>query len=162
MKKNIAACLLPASAALAAQAAELAQPQTITRAGTVASLSGPAASFTGRVRVDMLSPANETINTSSAYVTFEPGARSAWHTHPLGQYLIVTAGAGLTQEWGKPVQRLYPGDVLWCPPGVKHWHGAAPGTAMTHIALTGTQDGRNVQWLEQVSGEQYGEQNRGR
>jgi quercetin dioxygenase-like cupin family protein len=91
-----------------------------------------------------LSPANDTINASSAYVTFEPGARSAWHTHPRGQYLVVTSGVGLTQEWEKPVQTIRPGDIVWCPPGVKHWHGATPGTAMTHLAITGTVDGKNV------------------
>ena len=99
--------------------------------------------------------ANDSINASSAYVTFEPGARSAWHTHPQGQYLVVTAGAGLTQEWGKPVQQLRPGDVAWCPPGVKHWHGAALATAMTHLAITGTLNGKSVEWLEKVSDEQY-------
>ena len=136
-------------------AKEGAKVQTITKAGTVASAVGPTDYFTGRVRVDMLSPATADINTSSAYVTFEPGARSAWHTHPAGQYLVVTAGAGLTQQWGKPIEQLRPGDVVWCPPGVKHWHGAAAGTALTHIALTGTVNGKNVEWLEQVSDEQY-------
>ncbi|MFT0182712.1 cupin domain-containing protein [Pseudomonas benzopyrenica] len=88
-------------------------------------------------------------------VTFEPGARSAWHTHPLGQRLVVMSGVGLTQQWGQPIQELRPGDVVWCPPGIKHWHGAAPTTAMTHLAVTGTQAGHNVDWLEQVSDEQY-------
>jgi quercetin dioxygenase-like cupin family protein len=128
--------------------------QSITPAGSAPSVIGPAEYFTGRVRVDMLSPANASINAASAYVTFEPGARSAWHTHPQGQYLIVTAGAGLTQEWGKPVQQLRPGDVVWCPPGIKHWHGAAPTTALTHLAITGSLNGKNVQWLEKVSDEQ--------
>ena len=144
--------------ALALAAAPQPKPdaaQSITPAGSVPSTVGPAEYFTGRVRVDMLSPANDSINAASAYVTFEPGARSAWHTHPQGQYLIVTAGAGLTQQWGKPIQPLRPGDVVWCPPDAKHWHGAAPTTALTHIALTGTIDGKNVQWLEQVSDDQY-------
>ena len=88
-------------------------------------------------------------------VTFEPGARSAWHTHPAGQRLVVISGVGLTQEWGKPVQVIRPGDVVWCPPGVKHWHGAASATAMTHLAVTGTVDGKNVKWMEKVSDEQY-------
>ena len=136
-------------------AAELAVSQSVTVAGTVPSATGLVEYFTGRVRVDMLSSANASINASSAYVTFEPGARSAWHTHPQGQYLIITAGAGLTQEWGKPVQQLRPGDVVWCPPNVKHWHGAAPKTAMTHIAITGVLDGKSVQWLEKVTDEQY-------
>lgn len=132
-----------------------AADQQIVRAGEQASVAGPADYFTGRVRVDPLTAANATINTSTAYVTFEPGARSAWHTHPAGQYLVVTAGVGLTQEWGKPVQPLRAGDVVWCPPGVKHWHGAAPSTAMTHIAVTGSENGKNVSWMEQVSDAQY-------
>lgn len=137
-------------------AAELSPTsQKITRAGEQASMTGPADYFTGRVRVDPLSSANASINTSAAYVTFEPGARSAWHTHPIGQYLVVTAGVGRTQEWGKPVQELRTGDVVWCPPGVKHWHGAAPSTAMTHMAITGTENGKNVLWMEKVSDEQY-------
>lgn len=147
--KMIAAILL------AGMALNAGAEQTVTKAGTVAAAVGPAEYFTGRVRVDMLAPANADINASSAYVTFEPGARSAWHTHPKGQYLVVTAGAGLTQEWGKPVQQLRPGDVVWCPPGVKHWHGAAPTTAMTHLAVTGTANGKNVEWMEKVSDEQY-------
>ena len=129
--------------------------QSITPAGSVPSTVGPAEYFTGRVRVDALSPANDSINAASAYVTFEPGARSAWHTHPQGQYLIVTAGAGLTQQWGKPVQQLRPGDVVWCPPGVKHWHGASPGTAMSHLAVTGNVEGKNVTWMEKVTDAQY-------
>ncbi len=129
--------------------------QRITRAGEQASMTGPADYFTGHVRVDPLSAANASINTSVAYVTFEPGARSVWHAHPAGQYLVVTAGVGRIQEWGKPVQELRPGDVVWCPPGVKHWHGAAPSTAMTHTAITGTANGNNVIWMEKVSDEQY-------
>lgn len=132
-----------------------ASGQQITRAGSQASASGPAANFTGQVRVDMVWPANDGINASGAMVTFEPGARSAWHTHPAGQRLVVVSGFGLTQEWGKPVQELRPGDVVWCPPGVKHWHGASPKTAMSHLAVTGTLDGKNVQWMEKVSDDQY-------
>lgn len=147
--------LLSYAAAVPLVAAAAQPAMTLTPAGSVPSAIGPAEYFTGRVRVDPLAPANDNINASSAYVTFEPGARSAWHTHPQGQYLIVTAGAGLAQQWGQPVQQLRPGDVLWCPPGVKHWHGAAPATAMTHIAVTGTLNGKNVQWLEKVSDEQY-------
>lgn len=130
--------------------------QTIARAGTQPSAQGPAAYFTGHVRVDPLSAANKQINTSAAYVTFEPAARSAWHTHPKGQYLVVTSGVGRTQQWGGPVEEIKPGDVIWCPPGVKHWHGAAPGTAMTHLAITGTDEqGKNVEWMEKVSDDQY-------
>lgn len=143
-------------AGAACQLAAARQPaQTITAATSAAPAAGPARYFTGQVRVQALSPVNDSINASSAYVTFEPGARSAWHTHPRGQYLIVTAGSGLTQEWGKSVQALKEGDVVWCPPGVKHWHGAAPGSALTHIALTGALDGTSVQWMEKVSDEQY-------
>ncbi|MGV8960805.1 MAG: (R)-mandelonitrile lyase [Stenotrophomonas sp.] len=129
--------------------------QQIARAGTQSSAAGPEDYFTGRVRVDPVWPADNHINASGALVTFEPGARSAWHTHPAGQRLVVMSGVGLTQEWGKPVQEIRPGDVVWCPPGVKHWHGAAPATAMTHLAVTGTVDGRNVEWLEKVSDAQY-------
>ncbi|MCC3261927.1 cupin domain-containing protein, partial [Paenibacillus polymyxa] len=110
---------------------------------------------TGRARIDPVWPADKNINASGGLVTFEPGARSAWHTHPAGQRLVVTSGVGLTQEWGKPVQVIRPGDVVWCPPGVKHWHGAAPGTAMTHLAITGTVDGKNVTWMEKVTDAQY-------
>jgi quercetin dioxygenase-like cupin family protein len=129
--------------------------QQITRAGEQASTYGPAEHFTGRVRVDPLFSPNQTINASGAYVTFEPGARSAWHTHPAGQRLVVTSGIGLTQEWGKPVQVIRQGDVVWCPPGVKHWHGAAPNSAMTHLAVGSSVDGKSVTWMEKVTDEQY-------
>lgn len=130
--------------------------QSIAHAGTQASIAGPEQFFTGRARIDPLLKASDGITASAAYVTFEPGARSAWHTHPAGQYLIVTAGVGLTQEWGKPIQEIKPGDVVQCPPGVKHWHGATPDTAMTHIAVTGVDEkNQNVTWLEKVSDAQY-------
>ncbi|WP_315385680.1 carboxymuconolactone decarboxylase family protein [uncultured Stenotrophomonas sp.] len=129
--------------------------QRVTRAGTQAPVFGARENFTGRVRVDPLFAAEMAIPASGAYVTFEPGARSAWHTHPAGQRLVVTAGTGLTQEWGKPVKVIRPGDVVVCPPGVKHWHGAGPRTAMTHLTVTGVVDGKSVQWLEQVSPEEY-------
>jgi quercetin dioxygenase-like cupin family protein len=102
-----------------------------------------------------LFPATGENNASGAYVTFEAGARSAWHTHPAGQRLVVTSGVGLTQEWGKPVQEIHPGDVIVCPPGVKHWHGAAPASSMTHLAVTGSVEGKSVQWLEKVTDAQY-------
>nr|WP_100412512.1 cupin domain-containing protein [Acidovorax sp. 69] len=136
-------------------AAEAAAAQQIQRAGTQASVPGPAAFFTGQARIDPVWPADGDIHASGGLVTFEPGARSAWHTHPKGQRLVVMAGVGLTQEWGKPIQEIRPGDVVWCPPGVKHWHGAAPTTAMTHLAVTGTLDGKNVEWMEKVSDAQY-------
>lgn len=129
--------------------------QTISRAGAQASVKGPAEYFAGDVRIDPLFPANESTPVSSAYVTFEPGARSAWHLHPTGQHLIVTAGVGRTQGWGGPVVEIKTGDVIWCPPEVKHWHGASPTTAMTHIAITDTVNGKNVDWLEKVTDEQY-------
>ncbi len=153
----VAAVLALAIAAgpAAAQTPAAAATQTITRAGEQASVAGSADFFTGRVRVDPVWPADANINASGAWVTFEPGARSAWHTHPAGQRLVVVSGVGLTQEWGKPVQVIRSGDVVWCPPGVKHWHGAAPTTAMTHLAVTGTVDGKNVSWMEKVSDEQY-------
>lgn len=129
--------------------------QTISRAGSQASIKGPAEYFTGTVRVDPLFPATDTAAFSGAYVTFEPGARSAWHIHPAGQRLLVTAGVGRTQEWGGPLEEIGAGDVIVCPPRIKHWHGASSTTAMTHIALTGTANGKNVEWLEKVSDEQY-------
>ncbi|WP_232135086.1 (R)-mandelonitrile lyase [Luteimonas fraxinea] len=129
--------------------------QRIIRAGDQPSSEGPSISFTGRVRVDPLFPVDESVNASGAYVTFEPGARSAWHSHPAGQRLIVVAGVGLTQEWGKPVQEIRPGDVVICPAGVKHWHGAASTTGMTHLAVSGVLDGNTVEWMEKVSDDQY-------
>jgi quercetin dioxygenase-like cupin family protein len=139
----------------AASASSPSPAQAIARAGTQASTTGPAEFFTGRVRVDPVWPADEHLNTSGSWVTFEPGARSAWHTHPAGQRLVVTTGVGLTQQWGGPVQEIRPGDVVWCPPGVKHWHGATATTSMTHLAVTGTAGGRNVNWMEKVSDAQY-------
>jgi quercetin dioxygenase-like cupin family protein len=129
--------------------------QQIIRAGHQASAAGPEQFFTGRTRIDPLWPADEYINTTGALVTFEPGARSVWHTHPAGQRLVVTSGVGLLQEWGKPIKVIRPGDVVWCPPGVKHWHGAGPTTAMMHIAVTPSLEGKNVNWMEEVSDEQY-------
>ena len=147
---GIAVC----AAAPFAEAGEAATQQ-IARAGTQASAAGPAQHFTGRVRVDPLFPVTDEIQASGAYVTFEPGARSAWHTHPAGQRLVVVSGVGLTQEWGKPVQEIRPGDVVVCPAGVKHWHGAAPTTAMTHLAMSGVLNGKTVEWMEKVSDDQY-------
>jgi len=132
-----------------------APSQQITRGGSQPSAVGPEANFTGRVRVDMLWPADEGITASGALVTFEPASRSAWHIHPAGQRLVVVSGVGLTQQWGKAVQEIRPGDVVWCPPGIKHWHGATPTNAMTHLAVTGTSEGKNVDWMEKVSDEQY-------
>lgn len=129
--------------------------QFIYKSGSQASAEGPADYFTGRVRIDPLFPANESCPISGAYVTFEPGARSHWHTHPTGQHLVVVSGVGRTGTADGQVEEIKAGDVVWCPPQVKHWHGAAPDTAMTHMALTGVLDGRNVEWMEPVADEQY-------
>lgn len=127
----------------------------IASAGSQNAVYGPAENFTGRVRVDPLFKPDKDIHVSGAYVTFEPGARSAWHTHPAGQRLIVTSGVGLTQQEGQPVQIIRSGDVVSCPPDVRHWHGAAPGSAMTHLAITGIVNGKSVNWMEKVTDEQY-------
>ena len=148
--------LLPLAWVAVAPAAEQSPgSQTVSVAGSQSAAKGPPEYFTGNARVEPLFAAKDTAPFSGAYVTFEAGARSAWHTHPAGQHLIVTHGVGWTQEWGGPVVEIRAGDVVWCPPGVKHWHGATPTTAMTHIALTGTAGGKNVDWLEKVSDEQY-------
>lgn len=127
----------------------------IKRAGTVASAKGPEDWFTGTVRIDRLISAPDPARVEGASVTFEPGARTAWHTHPLGQTLIVTAGCGRAQRWGGPVEEIRPGDVVWFAPGEKHWHGASGATAMTHIAIQERLDGKAVDWMEKVSDEQY-------
>jgi len=127
----------------------------IKRAGSQPSTKGSAQYFTGVVRFDPLVEAPEPARVVGLNVTFEPGARTAWHTHPLGQTLIVTAGCGRVHREGRPVEEIRPGDVVWIAPGEKHWHGAAPTTAMTHIAIQEKLDGRVVDWLEQVSDEQY-------
>ena len=127
----------------------------IQRVGSKPSARGAAEYFTGAVRVDPLLEAPEPARIRGASVTFEPGARTAWHTHPLGQTLIVTAGCGRAQRWGGPIEEIRPGDVIWFAPGEKHWHGAAPTTGMTHIALQENLDGNVVEWLEHVSDDQY-------
>ena len=128
---------------------------TITRAGSRPSQQGPADWFTGTVRIDPLFTAPAPARAAGAAVTFEPGARTAWHTHPLGQTLVVLFGCGLVQREGGPVEEIRPGDVVWFAPGEKHWHGAAPDTAMQHIAIQEALDGRAVEWLEQVTDAQY-------
>ncbi|MGB8847083.1 MAG: cupin domain-containing protein [Terracidiphilus sp.] len=127
----------------------------ITHPDANPSAKGPADWFTGTVRVDPLFTAPDPARVGGAHVTFEPGARTAWHTHPLGQTLVVTSGCGRAQSWGQPIQELRPGDVVWFAPGEKHWHGAAPANAMTHIAIQERLDGKTVSWLEHVSDEQY-------
>ncbi len=127
----------------------------IIRNGSQPSTRGAAEWFTGAVRVDPLFQASAPARVRCASVTFEPGARTAWHTHPLGQILIVTAGCGRAQRWGGPVEEIRAGDVVWFEPGEKHWHGASPTTAMTHIAIQEALDGQVVEWMEHVSDEQY-------
>jgi quercetin dioxygenase-like cupin family protein len=127
----------------------------IKRNGSQPSGKGQAEYFTGTVRIDPLFEAHEPARAGILSVTFEPGARTAWHSHPLGQTLIVTSGCGRVQNWDGPIKEIRPGDVAWCPPGEKHWHGAAPTTAMTHISLVEQLDGKAADWMEHVSDEQY-------
>ncbi len=132
----------------------------IKRNGTQASINGPADWFTGTVRIDPLFLlAEDPARTTGTSVTFEQGARTAWHTHPIGQTLIVTAGCGRVQREGGPIEEIHPGDVIWFPANEKHWHGASPNTAMTHIAVQESLDGINVEWLEHVSDKQYNSRN---
>lgn len=148
---------------LAALSAVHAQPQpasmppdlTISRSGSRSTIDGAAANFTGTVRVEMLIAPEGVSRASGGAVTFSPGARTAWHTHPLGQTLVVTAGVGRVQRWGGPIHEMRPGDVVRIPPGVKHWHGATPGTAMTHLAIAESLEGKTVDWMEKVSDAQY-------
>jgi quercetin dioxygenase-like cupin family protein len=127
----------------------------IIRSGSQPSRKGPADYFTGTVRIDPLFQAPDPARVSGGNVTFEPGARTAWHTHPLGQTLIVTSGCGWVQREGGPIEEVRPGDVVWFPSGEKHWHGATPTTALTHIAIQEAVNGKNVDWMEKVSDEQY-------
>lgn len=127
----------------------------IMRNGSTPSARGPAEYFTGNVRIDSQFQRGEPSRVAGGIVTFEPGARTAWHTHPLGQTLIVTAGVGWTQCEGQPIVEIRAGDIVWCPPNHRHWHGATPTTAMTHIAIQEALDGKVVSWMEKVSDEQY-------
>ena len=127
----------------------------ISRSGSQPSSKGSPQFFTGSVRVDPLIQTTQPARVGGAVVTFEPGARSAWHTHPLGQMLIVTAGCGLVQSEGGPVRKIHPGDVVWCPAGEKHWHGATSKTGMTHIAILESLDGNNVNWMQHVTDDEY-------
>ncbi|HEY9127776.1 MAG TPA: cupin domain-containing protein [Acidobacteriaceae bacterium] len=127
----------------------------IQRPGSQPSTKGPAEYFTGTVRIDPLWTAPDPARIVAASVTFEPGARTAWHTHPLGQTLIVVSGCGRTQRFGGPIEEIRPGDVIWFAPGEKHWHGAAPDTAMTHIAVQEKLDGKTVDWLDHVTDAEY-------
>jgi quercetin dioxygenase-like cupin family protein len=145
------------AAGLATNAAKRGEIEAmqISRAGSQPSSKGSPDYFTGAVRVDPLFRAPDPARVSGASVTFEPGARTAWHTHPLGQTLIITAGLGWVQREGGPIEEVRPGDVVWFPPGLKHWHGATPTTALTHIAIQESLNGKNVDWMEKVSDEQY-------
>lgn len=145
--------LLICAASVGASAQE--QTQSTSRSETRPQVDAPTQFFTGRVHITPQFEATASTPISGGYVTFEPGARSAWHTHPAGQRLLVVSGVGRTQVWGGPVVEIRAGDVVWCPPGIKHWHGAAPGQAMTHLALTGNVDGKNVNWMEKVTDAEY-------
>jgi len=125
------------------------------RSGSQPSAKGPAEYFTGNVRIDPLIATTAPARMGGAIVTFEPGARTAWHIHPLGQMLLVTAGCGLVQSLGGPVRKIRPGDMVWCPPNEKHWHGATSTTGMTHVALVESLDGKVVEWMEHVTDEEY-------
>jgi quercetin dioxygenase-like cupin family protein len=127
----------------------------IKRSGSQSSTNGSAEYFTGSVRIDPLFQANDPARAVGASVTFEPGSRTAWHAHPLGQTLIVTTGCGLVQRWDGPIEKIHPGDVVWFPPGEKHWHGATSTTVLTHIAIQEQLNGKTVDWMEKVSEEQY-------
>jgi quercetin dioxygenase-like cupin family protein len=146
-----------ASASAASQTAPAQNTQTIriARSDSLQSNKGSDQFFTGSVQVQQLFPGHDPSRTSGGKVTFEPGARSAWHTHPLGQMLIVTEGTGWIQQWGGPIEEIRKGDVIWIPPGVKHWHGASPTMAMTHIAIQEQLNGKAVEWMEKVTDEQY-------
>lgn len=137
------------------QSEDSAPAMTLVPNGSQSSILGSPAMFVGSVRIDPLVAAHEPSRVSAAYVTFEPGARSAWHTHPLGQTLVITAGTGWVQQQGGEKQVIRPGDVIWTPPGVKHWHGATARTGMTHMAIQESLDGKNVEWMEPVSAAQY-------
>lgn len=147
--------LVTCGSASGQQASEPPQAISITRSGSQPSAKASAEYFTGSASVVRLFPANAPARASGGLVTFEPGARTAWHTHPLGQTLIVTKGTGRVQQWGGAVEEIRAGDVVWIPPNQKHWHGAAPDTAMAHIAITEHLDGKTVDWLEKVNDEQY-------
>lgn len=150
--------LISGTALVASAHAEepIARGQIVIPGGSRPSSTASSQNFTGNVRVDPVFQTRAPSRAYGSYVTFEPGARTAWHTHPLGQTLVVTFGVGLTQEWGGPVREIKTGDVVVCPAGVKHWHGATPDAAMTHLAIGEHLDGASVEWMEKVSDEQYG------
>jgi quercetin dioxygenase-like cupin family protein len=143
------------AAAQAADAVSEGADQNISRASSRRSVLGPSEHFTGQVAVAPAWRRDDGINAAGAIVHFDAGAHSAWHTHPTGQRLLILSGHGLTQEWGKSLQHLAPGDIVYCAPGVKHWHGAAPNSPMSHLAVTGSVGGTNVSWMEKVTDDQY-------
>ena len=145
----------PADASSSSASAQESHSINITRSGAQQAIGGPAEHFTGSVQVQPLFPAHDPSRASGGKVTFAPSARSAWHRHPLGQTLIVTDGMGWIQQWGGPIEEIRKGDVIWIPAGVKHWHGAAPNTAMTHIAIQEQLNGKVVEWMEKVTDQQY-------
>lgn len=153
--KSLVATTLAIALCASAASAQADPVITVTRSDAQPSAAGPAEYFTGSVRVDSRFQGTAPARIGGGIVTFEPGARTAWHTHPLGQTLILTAGVGLVQEWAGPIQKIRPGDIVWIPPGVKHWHGATATNGMSHIAFSEALDGKSVEWMEQVSEEQY-------
>ncbi len=153
--KTLLATFSTAALVAGSALADEARGVQVSRVGTQASAVGSGAYFTGAVRIDAPFAGSGVARIGGASVTFEPGARTAWHTHPLGQTLIVMAGAGRIQHWGGPVQTIRAGDTVWIPPDVKHWHGASPTVAMTHIAIAEAVDGKVVEWMEQVGEAQY-------
>ena len=160
MNRALIAGALASSVAIAAIAAETTQTSgagqiSVARSGSQPSTKGSPDLFTGAVRIDSQFARDEPARVTGATVTFEPGARTAWHTHPLGQTLIVIAGSGRVRQWGGTIQGIKQGDVVWIPPNVKHWHGATATERMTHIAIQERLDGKNVTWLEQVTADQY-------
>lgn len=153
--KTLLAVALPALLLVPMAAAQSEQTIAVMKIGTQPSVAGGAEHFTGPVRVDSRFASGSPARISGGIVTFEPGARTAWHSHPLGQTLLVTAGVGWVQSWGGEVQEIRPGDVVHIPPGVKHWHGASATVGMTHIAIAEALDGKTVEWMEKVSDAQY-------
>ncbi len=155
LTSSLISLTLMAPAARSQPVAQATEPIQITRAGSQPPRPVPADHFTGAARVDTAFQGSAPARISGARVMFEPGARTAWHTHPLGQTLIVTAGAGRVQRWGEPAEEIRQGDVVWIPPGQKHWHGASPNSSITHIAITEQVGGKTVDWLEKVTDEQF-------
>ncbi|WP_020179947.1 cupin domain-containing protein [Methylopila sp. M107] len=155
MKKTIMALAASTLAAGGPVVADETNRVTVQRAGSLPAQAGPDAYFTGSVRIDQPFKGAGDARVSGATVTFQPGARTAWHTHPLGQTLLIVSGAGRVQQDGQPIQEIKPGDVVWIPAGVKHWHGAAPDSAMSHVAIAEALDGKVVDWMEKVTDAQY-------